>query len=79
MLALIPLFPLIGFLINGAWYAFFKRAWQEKKAHAGHGVIATTCDFRFFQRGSSSLIQFFQLMGWRASIASSSRRFLPIG
>jgi len=42
MLALIPLFPLVGFLINGCWYALFQAPRGCKKAGATvPGVIAT--------------------------------------
>jgi NADH-quinone oxidoreductase subunit L len=42
MLAWIPLFPLIGFLINGSWYAFGQAPSGRKKAGAGlTGAIAT--------------------------------------
>ncbi|MBY0469912.1 NADH-quinone oxidoreductase subunit L [bacterium] len=42
MLALIPLFPLIGFLINGGWYAFGQAPAGRKKASAGvTGTIAS--------------------------------------
>ena len=42
MLSLIPLFPLVGFLINGTWYAFGQAPAGHKKAGAAlSGVIAT--------------------------------------
>ncbi len=42
MLALIPLFPLVGFLLNGLWYALFQSAPGAKKAGATvPGLIAT--------------------------------------
>ncbi|MCM2322522.1 MAG: NADH-quinone oxidoreductase subunit L [Oligoflexia bacterium] len=42
MIALIPLLPLLGFLINGLWYAFFQAAPGRSKASAGlTGGIAT--------------------------------------
>ena len=42
MLALIPLFPLVGFLINGTWYAFGQAPAGRKMAGSVvPGVIAT--------------------------------------
>ncbi|MGK5089862.1 NADH-quinone oxidoreductase subunit L, partial [Bdellovibrionota bacterium FG-2] len=42
MLVLVPLFPLIGFLINGVWYAGFQAPPGKHKAHSGvTGVIAS--------------------------------------
>ena len=42
MLALIPLFPLLGFLINGCWYAFGQAPKGRTKAGATvTGTIAT--------------------------------------
>jgi len=59
MLALIALFPLIGFIINGAWYSMFQAPRGRTKAGATlPGIIATTAiglSFVF------SLILFFQL------------------
>jgi len=59
MLALIPLFPLIGFLINGSWYAFLQAPSGRPKAGAAvPGVIATLAIFASFV---VSLILFLQL------------------
>ena len=59
MLALIPLFPLIGFLINGSWYAFFQAPPGRHKAGAVvPGVIATLAILASFV---VSLILFLQL------------------
>src|SRR4051812_10946698 len=59
MLALIPLFPLIGFLINGCWYAFFQ---APKGRHAAGatvpGIIASVAIFASFL---VSLSLFFKL------------------
>ncbi|MFZ9595180.1 MAG: hypothetical protein ACO3A2_03795 [Bdellovibrionia bacterium] len=42
MLSLIPLFPFIGFLINGSWYAFGQsQVGQKKSGSLIPGVIAT--------------------------------------
>ncbi len=61
MIALIPLFPLIGFLINGCWYAFFQAPQGRKKAHAGiPGAIATLSILASFVVG---VILFLQLQG----------------
>ena len=61
MLALIPLFPLIGFLINGSWYAFFQSPPGRKKAGAiVPGVIATLAILSSFV---VSLILFLELKG----------------
>src|SRR6185437_5013109 len=49
MLALIPLFPLVGFLINGTWYAAGQAPAGRKKAHATiPGAIATAAIFASF-------------------------------
>jgi NADH-quinone oxidoreductase subunit L len=59
MIALIPLFPLIGFLINGSWYAFGQAPAGRKKANAGvTGTIATLFIFGSF---IVSLMLFLQL------------------
>jgi NADH-quinone oxidoreductase subunit L len=61
MLALIPLFPLVGFLVNGSWYAFFQSRPGAKKAGAVvPGTIATLCIFASF---IVSLLGFLQLHG----------------
>jgi NADH-quinone oxidoreductase subunit L len=61
MLALIPLFPLIGFLINGSWYAFGQSSPGKKKASAHiTGGIAT---FFIFLSFLVSLVVFLQLHG----------------
>lgn len=61
MLALIPLFPLLGFLINGTWYAFGQAPKGRHKAHAVvPGVIATVAIFASF---IVSLMCFVQLHG----------------
>jgi len=59
MLGLIPLFPLLGFLINGLWYAFFQAPRGRKKAAAFlPGVIGTLAIFASFV---VSLILFLEL------------------
>ena len=59
MLTLIPLFPLLGFLINGSWYAFLQAPSGRKKAHATvPGLIATAAIFASFV---VSLLLFLQL------------------
>jgi NADH-quinone oxidoreductase subunit L len=67
MLAWIPLFPLIGFLINGSWYAFFQtsRGNPHKGVKAAHkagstvpGLIATLAIFASFV---VSVMMFLQL------------------
>ncbi|MEO5970642.1 MAG: NADH-quinone oxidoreductase subunit L [Bdellovibrionia bacterium] len=64
MLALIPLFPLIGFLINGTWYAFGQAPAGRRKAGAQiTGVIATIAIFLSFVVSS---ILFSQLLGMDA-------------
>ncbi len=64
MLALIPLFPLVGFTINGVWYAFFQAPKGRKKAHAGvPGTIATLAIAASFV---VSLLNFMQLWGMPA-------------
>jgi NADH-quinone oxidoreductase subunit L len=61
MIALIPLFPLIGFLINGTWYAFGQAPAGRKKAGAAlPGAIATLAIAASFV---VSLTLFLQLQG----------------
>jgi len=61
MLALIPLFPLMGFLINGSWYAFGQAPAGCKKAGAQiPGWIATAAIFGSF---IVSLVVFIRLLG----------------
>lgn len=49
MLFLIPLLPLIGFLINGTWYAFFQTGKNQKPSHATiPGIIASLMIFGSF-------------------------------
>lgn len=60
-LYLIPLLPLIGFLINGLWYAFFQAPRGKTKAHATvPGLIATAAIFGSFVL---SLMAFLHLKG----------------
>ena len=64
MLALIPLFPLVGFLINGSWYAFGQAPHGRKKASSVvTGTIATLAIFASF---IVSVITFLQLHGMDA-------------
>ncbi len=59
MLALIVLFPLIGFLINGCWYAFFQApAGRHKAGSVSSGTIASLAIFGSFV---VSLMLFLQL------------------
>jgi NADH-quinone oxidoreductase subunit L len=59
MLALIPLFPLVGFLVNGSWYLFGQAPKGCKKASSrSTGGIAT---FFIFLSFLVSLVIFFQL------------------
>jgi NADH-quinone oxidoreductase subunit L len=65
MLAWIPLLPLIGFAINGAWYGFIQTRPGAKKAHATvPGVIATAAIFGAFLL---SLQAFLKLYGMEES------------
>ncbi|MGZ3689846.1 MAG: NADH-quinone oxidoreductase subunit L, partial [Bdellovibrionota bacterium] len=61
LLALIPIFPLIGFLINGGWYAFGQAPKGRHKA--GAGVTGTIASLAIFASFIVSLICFFQLSG----------------
>jgi NADH-quinone oxidoreductase subunit L len=61
MIALIPLFPLVGFLINGAWYAFVQAAHGGRKA--GAGVTGTIASLAIGASFVVSLLLFFQLKG----------------
>jgi NADH-quinone oxidoreductase subunit L len=64
MLALIPLFPLIGFAINGLWYALVQSRPGAKKASAGvTGMIASLAILGSFL---VSLSVFLQLKGMPA-------------
>ncbi len=61
MLSLIPLFPLIGFVVNGFWYALGQSSPGAKKAGATvPGTIATLSIFASFV---VSLLLFVQLNG----------------
>src|SRR5690349_6871540 len=61
MIALIPFFPLLGFLINGMWYAFGQAPAGRKKAGAGAtGAIASLAIFASFV---VSLALFLELHG----------------
>jgi NADH-quinone oxidoreductase subunit L len=61
MLALIPLLPLVGFLINGHWYALFQApAGKKAVGSTVPGIIATSAIFGSF---IVSLITFLQLHG----------------
>lgn len=61
MLALIPLLPLGGFLINGIWYAFFQSRDGGKKA--GSGVTGTIATLSILGSFVLSLMLFLQLRG----------------
>ncbi len=61
MLAWIPLFPLLGFLVNGAWYAFGQAPRGKEKAGALiPGLIAS---FSIFASFLVSLVLFLKLQG----------------
>jgi NADH-quinone oxidoreductase subunit L len=61
MLGLIPLFPLVGFLINGLWYGLVQSKPGARKAGAAvTGGIATAAIFASF---IASLVFFLQLKG----------------
>src|SRR4051794_15571608 len=59
MVALIPLFPLVGFLINGAWYAFGQAPAGRKKA--GSVVTGTIASLAIFASFVVSLLLFLEL------------------
>ncbi|MBI2567880.1 MAG: NADH-quinone oxidoreductase subunit L [Candidatus Schekmanbacteria bacterium] len=61
MLALIPLLPLIGFLINGAWYAFGQAPAGRKQANAA--ITGTLASLAIGASFVVSLILFLQLRG----------------
>ena len=61
MLALIPLFPLVGFLINGSWYLFGQAPAGRKKASAQ--VTGTVATFFIFLSFVVSLLCFMDLWG----------------
>ncbi|MDR3607455.1 MAG: NADH-quinone oxidoreductase subunit L [Oligoflexia bacterium] len=61
MLALILLFPLLGFLINGIWYAFFQaRPGQHSASSTVTGAVASLAIFASF---AASVFFFLQLHG----------------
>lgn len=75
MLALIPVFPLIGFLINGLWYAFGQTSPGQKKASAKvTGTIATVAIFLSF---IVSLVIFLQLTGLEGEQRVIEEVFFP--
>ena len=59
MIALIPLFPLLGFLINGSWYALKQAPRGGQKA--GAGVTGSLASILIFSSFVISLLVFFQL------------------
>ncbi len=64
MLALIPLLPLIGFLINGSWYLFGQAPKGCRKASAKTtGMIATLFIFLSFLLSLSFFVQLWSLEG----------------
>ncbi len=70
MISLIPLFPLIGFLINGIWYAFFQAPRGCRKAGSAiPGVIATLAIFASFV---VSVVLFFRLLSMPEGVRSIS-------
>ncbi len=64
MLALIPLFPLIGFLINGGWYLFGQAPQGRQKASSKvTGWIATFFIFLSFLVSALLFLQLFSMDG----------------
>ncbi len=61
MLALIPFFPLVGFLINGVWYAFGQAPAGRTQASAR--VTGWIASFFIFLSFLFSVVLFFQLAG----------------
>src|SRR5579885_1550283 len=61
MLSIIPLLPLIGFLINGTWYAFGQAGEGRKKAPAA--VVGTLATLAIGASCVIAFVQFFTLMG----------------
>src|SRR5437588_7893868 len=61
MLAWIPIFPLIGFLINGIWYAFFQA--PRGKHAAGAGITGTIASVAIFASFAVALASFIHLTG----------------
>lgn len=61
MLALIPLFPLLGFLLNGLWYALGQAPAGRTKA--GSAVTGTLATLAIFSSFVVSVMVFFQLHG----------------
>src|SRR4051812_36984719 len=61
MLFLIPLLPLIGFLVNGIWYAFFQTG--EGKHRADSTVTGLIGTFAIFGAFVVSVLHFLQLHG----------------
>lgn len=61
MLALIPILPLIGFLINGCWYAFGQAPAGKKKASSA--ITGSIAAFFIFLSFLVSVYTFLQLLG----------------
>lgn len=62
MLSLVLLFPLVGFVINGFWYAFGQAGPQQKKAGATvTGMIASLAILASFGVSLSLFLQLFQM------------------
>src|SRR5277367_1858759 len=61
MLSLIPLLPLVGFLINGTWYVFGQAGEGRKKASAA--VTGTLATLAIAGACVIAFIQFFTLVG----------------
>lgn len=80
MLALIPLFPLIGFLINGCWYAFGQAPAGRTKA--GSQVTGWIATFFIFLSFVVSLLCFVKLTGMEAEhrlIEESLFQWIAVG
>ena len=75
MLALIPLFPLVGFLLNGSWYLFGQAPAGRHKA--GAGVTGTLASLMIGLSFVVSALLFFQLTGMPAESRVIEQTLFP--
>ncbi len=80
MIAFIPIFPFIGFLINGLWYAFGQAPSKRHKASSDvTGGIATFFIFLSFLVSLVSFIQLFSMEGDHRILQESVFRWMTVG
>ena len=80
MLALIPLFPLLGFLVNGVWYAFGQSPKGRKSAGASvTGWIATSFIFAAFLVSAWMFWELFELDSSHRVIEQMLYHWITVG